>query len=57
MREGARLRVGTYLLLLAMAVGVWGIGIGRGEAAKPYAATTVKVVVNAEYVKYAMSLV
>ena len=32
-------------------------GSGLAEAAKPYEGTTVKVIVNAEYVKYAMSLI
>jgi multiple sugar transport system substrate-binding protein len=43
--------------VLALVLVLGGIGVGRGEAAKPYEGTTVKVIVNAEYVKYAMSLV
>jgi multiple sugar transport system substrate-binding protein len=41
--------------MLAMVMG--SLGVTRAEADKPYAGTTVKVIVNAEYVKYAMSLV
>jgi multiple sugar transport system substrate-binding protein len=47
--------VGAIALALTMFLGI--IGSHHGEAAKPYEGTTVKVIVNAEYVKYAMSLI
>lgn len=47
----------TGACMLALALVLGGIGVDRAEAAKPYEGTTVKVIVNAEYVKYAMSLV
>jgi multiple sugar transport system substrate-binding protein len=48
---------GTGVCLLALVVVLGGFGIRWAEAAKPYEGTTVKVIVNAEYVKYAMSLI
>lgn len=46
---------GAFMLAMAlMLASMWG---GRAEAAKPYEGATVKVIVNAEYVKYAMSLI
>src|SRR5918912_1224631 len=53
-RSGMRY-IGACMLALALVLG--GLGIDRARAAKPYEGTTVKVIVNAEYVKYAMSLV
>jgi multiple sugar transport system substrate-binding protein len=47
----------TGAFILAIALMLDGLGVDRAEAAKPYEGTTVKVIVNAEYVKYAMSLV
>lgn len=50
--------VRTSIVLLALAVMLGGVGVERGVAAdKPYAGTTVKIVVNAEYVRLAMSLI
>jgi multiple sugar transport system substrate-binding protein len=45
------------VLVLATAMFYANVGLTLGEAAKPYEGTTVKVIVNAEYVKYALSLV
>jgi multiple sugar transport system substrate-binding protein len=48
-------RIGLACLALALA---WGMSNSApARAAKPYEGTTVRVVVNAEYVKYALSLV
>ncbi len=47
----------TSFFVLAMLISIGTIGIQNGEAAKSFDGTTVKVVVNAEYVKYAMSLI
>src|SRR5688572_9524860 len=44
-------------LVLTMAMLVATIGMPRTEAAKPHEGATVRVIVNAEYVKYALSLV
>ena len=52
-----RVMLGTGACLLALVVMCAALGIRPAEAAKPYDGTTVKVIVNAEYVKYAMSLV
>jgi multiple sugar transport system substrate-binding protein len=46
---------GITLMLLAFVVG--GLGIRQAIADMPYAGTTVKVIVNAEYCKYALSLI
>jgi hypothetical protein len=48
-------RLGAFVMTLSMLLGI--IMIHHGEAAKPYDGTTVKVIVNAEYVKYAMTLI
>ena len=48
-------RLGLPLVALALVIGA--MGVMSGEAAKPYEGTSVKVIVNAEYVKYAMSLI
>jgi multiple sugar transport system substrate-binding protein len=48
-------RLGAFVVALSMLLGI--IMIHHGEAAKPYDGTTVKVIVNAEYVKYAMTLI
>jgi multiple sugar transport system substrate-binding protein len=45
-------RIGLMLVAIVMA-----LATSRGEAAKPFEGTTVKVIVNAEYVKYALGLV
>jgi multiple sugar transport system substrate-binding protein len=48
----------TSVFLLALLVVLGSFGLGRGAAAdKPFAGTTVRVIVNAEYVKFAMSLI
>jgi len=48
----------TSVFLLALFVMLGSFGVGHGVAAdKPFAGTTVKVIVNAEYVKLAMSLI
>ncbi|MGH8059598.1 MAG: extracellular solute-binding protein [Candidatus Entotheonellia bacterium] len=48
-------RIGLAVLATAMLLG--SSGLGSGEAARPFDGTTVRVIVNAEYVKYAMSLI
>ena len=45
------------VLVLAMMVALATLRVGTGEAAKPFEGTTVRVVVNAEYVKYALTLI
>ena len=45
-------RIGLMLVAIVMA-----LATSWGEAAKPFEGTTVKVIVNAEYVKYALGLV
>jgi multiple sugar transport system substrate-binding protein len=52
-----RWSIRASILLLAMAVAVAAVGVRQAGAAKPYEGTTVKVIVNAEYVKYALTLV
>lgn len=48
----------TSVFLLVLFVGLGSFGVGRVNAAdKPFAGTTVKIIVNAEYVKLAMNLV
>jgi len=48
----------TSVFLLALFVVLGSFGVSRVNAAdKPYAGTTVKIIVNAEYVKFAMGLV
>src|SRR5262245_26613686 len=42
-------------MVLSMLLGI--VAVQYSDAAKPYEGTTVKVIVNAEYVKYAMTLV
>jgi multiple sugar transport system substrate-binding protein len=56
-RSGKRrvVRVGALVIVLGMLLGL--MSLQPSEAAKPYDGTTVKVIVNAEYVKYALSLV
>jgi multiple sugar transport system substrate-binding protein len=49
-------RTGVCLLALFVVLGSFGVGLSRA-AEKPYAGTTVKIIVNAEYVKLAMGLV
>ena len=48
-------RVSTLVLACAFTIG--GMGLSRSEAAKPYEGTTVKMIVNGEFLKYAMSLI
>jgi multiple sugar transport system substrate-binding protein len=49
-------RISVFLLTLFVVLG--SVGVGHVSAAdKPYAGTTVRIIVNAEYVKFAMSLV
>jgi multiple sugar transport system substrate-binding protein len=57
MSRAKRVMLGTGVCLLALVVMLGGLRIRPAEAAKPYEGTTVKVIVNAEYVKYAMSLI
>jgi multiple sugar transport system substrate-binding protein len=57
MHRVRRVIVSTGALLLMLVVVVGSLGLQRAEAAKPYEGTTVKVIVNAEYVKYALSLI
>jgi multiple sugar transport system substrate-binding protein len=47
--------IGAIAMALFMLLGL--MAVHQGEAAKPYEGTTVKVIVNAEYVKYAMTLI
>lgn len=54
-KNGLIARLGLLLVALAMVIGA--MGVTSGEAAKPFGGTTVKVIVNAEYVRYAMTLV
>jgi multiple sugar transport system substrate-binding protein len=49
--------VRALALVLTMAMLMATIGMPRTEAAKPHEGATVRVIVNAEYVKYALSLV
>ena len=42
-------------MALSMLTGI--MATQYGEAAKPYEGTTIKVIVNAEFVKYAMTLI
>ena len=53
MRRRPILYASVLLLLLVLS----GVGLRRGEAAKPYEGTTVKVIVNGEFLKYAMTLI
>lgn len=48
-------RLGAFAMALSMLMGI--MAPQHGEAAKPYDGTTVKVIVNAEFVKYAMTLI
>ena len=48
-------RLRTFVMVLTMLLGI--ILMRPGEAAKPYEGSTVKVIVNAEFVKYALTLV
>jgi multiple sugar transport system substrate-binding protein len=48
-------RLSAVVMVLTMLLGI--VAIQYGEAAKPYEGTTVRVIVNAEYVKYAMTLI
>lgn len=57
MHKARRVIVNAGILLLMLAVVMGSLGVWRVEAAKPYEGTTVRVIVNAEYVRYAMSLV
>jgi multiple sugar transport system substrate-binding protein len=58
MRRARRVMVHTGVLLLMLVMVMGGLGGGRAAAAdKPYAGTTVKVIVNGEFLKYALSLV
>ncbi|MDP2702805.1 MAG: hypothetical protein Q8P98_12120, partial [Candidatus Rokubacteria bacterium] len=49
------------ILAVVLAVGAlvaWlGLPVGEVKAARPYEGTTIRAVVNAEYVKYSLSLV
>jgi multiple sugar transport system substrate-binding protein len=45
------------MIVLAMMVGLGAMVVDSGGAAKPFEGTAVKVIVNAEYVKYALTLV
>jgi hypothetical protein len=48
----------TSVFLLTLFVVLGSVGVSRVSAAdKPYAGTTVRIIVNAEYVKFAMGLV
>jgi multiple sugar transport system substrate-binding protein len=47
--------IGALALVVSLLIGA--LTIKRVEAAKPYEGTTVKVIVNAEYVKYALTLI
>jgi multiple sugar transport system substrate-binding protein len=47
--------IGALALVVSLLIGA--LTINRVEAAKPYEGTTVKVIVNAEYVKYALTLI
>jgi multiple sugar transport system substrate-binding protein len=57
MQKKVHLMMTASFFVLAMLISIATIGIQNGEAAKSFDGTTVKVVVNAEYVKYAMSLI
>ena len=56
MRISQRVGIGVGGLLLVLAVSFSSFGSGLAEAAKPYEGTTVKVIVNGEFLKYGMSL-
>jgi multiple sugar transport system substrate-binding protein len=47
--------IGAIAIVMSMLIGT--MTVNQVEAAKPYEGTTVKVIVNAEYVKYAMTLI
>jgi multiple sugar transport system substrate-binding protein len=57
MRRCKSIMTYTGACVLALVLVLGGLGVDRAVAAKPYEGTTVKVIVNAEFVKYAMSLV
>ncbi|HXH13998.1 MAG TPA: extracellular solute-binding protein [Alphaproteobacteria bacterium] len=57
MRNGMP-RIGWIgVIILAMMLGLGPMVVDKAEAAKPFEGTTVKVIVNAEYVKYALTLI
>lgn len=57
MRNGMSTISWIGVIILAMMVGLGPMVADKVEAAKPFEGTTVKVIVNAEYVKYALTLV
>jgi multiple sugar transport system substrate-binding protein len=57
MRIAQRVVTGVGGFLLALAVSFSGFGSGVAEAAKPYEGTTVKVIVNGEFLKYGLGLI
>ena len=57
MRNGMA-RIGWIgVIVLAMMLGLGPMIVDKTEAAKPFEGTTVRVIVNAEYVKYALTLI
>ena len=57
MHSGRSWRQHMRVLVLAGAFVIGGMGLSRSEAAKPYEGTTVKMIVNGEFLKYGMSLI
>src|SRR5687767_5008656 len=60
-KEGSMTRFRLSALVVSVLVGVLAVGLLAGGAPaqgkKPYDGTTIRAVVNAEYVKYSLSLV
>ena len=57
MRSGRSWIQHMGVLVLALAFVIGGMDLSRSEAARPYEGTTVKMIVNGEFLKYAMSLI
>lgn len=57
MESGRRVIRGAGCLVLGLCLGLWSLSVNLAEAAKPFEGTTVKTIVNGEFVKYAFGLV
>jgi multiple sugar transport system substrate-binding protein len=57
MRVAQRVARGVGGLFLALAISLSSFGSSLAEAAKPYEGTTVKVIVNGEFLKYGLGLI
>ena len=57
MRNGMSTISWIGVIVLAMMLGLGSMVVDKAEAAKPFEGTTVRVIVNAEYVKYALTLI